>query len=210
MFKGILHLHITAVVVFLFIYLVKTILLLVNANDGLKNFSQKTKIAEMVVSTIFLLTGIYLWMNSGNTGTWLYVKVIAVLIAIPLAVIGFKRQNKLLAALSFILIVYAYGVAETKSPIFKKQATEAAGEVMKPANPLELGKAAYDNYCANCHGTDGKLGLSGAKDLSISTLDSNSVKTIVANGKGQMMPFKGTLNAAEVDAVSKFVVTFRK
>jgi mono/diheme cytochrome c family protein len=57
---------------------------------------------------------------------------------------------------------------------------------------------------------DGKLGLSGAKDLSESTLDSSVVKSIIADGKGAMMLFKGTLNNAEIDAVSKFVVTLRK
>ena len=60
MYKGILHSHYLVVVLFLLIYVIKTILLLSNKNDLLAKFSKKVKIAEIIISVLFLVTGIYL------------------------------------------------------------------------------------------------------------------------------------------------------
>jgi uncharacterized membrane protein SirB2 len=207
MFKGMLHLHITSVIIFLLIYLLKTALLLLNKNEFLERFTAKVKIPEMVISTLFLVTGIYLWIYSGNIGPWLYIKVAAVLISIPLAVIGFKRKNKVLAVLSLILLVYAYGVAETKSPVFKKDQTAPA--VDKTIAGGEMGKNTYMTYCSRCHGSDGMAGLSGASNLALSELDYNTIVTVVRDGKGEMTPFKDILSDAEISAVAKYVEGFR-
>jgi uncharacterized membrane protein SirB2 len=60
MIKGILHTHYLVVTLFLLIYVVKTILLLSNKNDLLATFTKKVKVFEMVVSFLFLATGVYL------------------------------------------------------------------------------------------------------------------------------------------------------
>ena len=111
-----LHTHTLVVSLFLILYLIKTGLLLLGKNELFDRFTKKTRIAEMVVSTLFLLTGIYLATQapSISAGMWFWVKVAAVAVSIPLAVLGFKRKNKVLALLSFVLLVYSYGVAETK------------------------------------------------------------------------------------------------
>jgi uncharacterized membrane protein SirB2 len=57
---GILHLHYLVVTLFLLIYVIKTILLLSNKNDLLGKFSKKIKVPEMIISTLFLLTGVFL------------------------------------------------------------------------------------------------------------------------------------------------------
>jgi uncharacterized membrane protein SirB2 len=207
MFKGMLHLHITSVIIFLIIYLLKTILLLLNKNEFLERFTAKIKIPEMVISTLFLVTGIYLWINSGDVGSWLYIKVAAVLISIPLAVIGFKRKNKMLALLSFILLLYAYGVAETKSPVFKKESAVPLED--NAIGGGEMGKNTYMTYCSRCHGADGMAGLSGASNLVLSELDYNNIVNIVREGKGEMTPFKDILSDAEISAVAKYVEGFR-
>ena len=95
--KGILHSHYLVVVLFLLIYVIKTILLLSNKNDLLLKFSKKVKIAEIIISVLFLVTGIYLSTQLPLGGKYDYlfwVKLIMVFLAIPIAVLGFKKSNK--------------------------------------------------------------------------------------------------------------------
>ena len=122
MYTGMLHTHKLVVLLFVLIYLIKTVLLLLNRNESLQSFTRKIKIPEMIISALFLLTGIYLAFNTGDKGTWLWVKIAAIIVVIPLAIVAFKKSNKMLALLSFIILVYIYGISETKSPNFKKEA----------------------------------------------------------------------------------------
>ena len=208
MYKGILHTHILIVTMFLVIYLVKTILLLTNKKEALQKFTKQWKIPEMIISVLFLLTGIYLWMNSGNIGSWFYVKLLAVLLSIPIAIIGFKKSNKLLAVLSVVLILYAYGVSETQSVFFKKANTEIINTAL--VDSASLGKYLYESSCISCHGADGKLGLSGAKDLSVSTLVKEERIKIISKGKGGMLPFQERLSEQEIESVAHYVGTLKK
>src|SRR5882762_6849469 len=98
---GILHTHYLVVTLFLLIYVIKTILLLSNKSDLLASFSKKVKVVEMIVSFLFLLTGIYLTTQLSFGGKYdylFYVKIVLVLSSIPIAIIGFRKSNKVLAA----------------------------------------------------------------------------------------------------------------
>jgi mono/diheme cytochrome c family protein len=64
--------------------------------------------------------------------------------------------------------------------------------------------------CASCHGKDGKLGVSGAKDLSISTLDSAQVYQIITKGKGGMPGFGEVLYPNELNALIQKVNSLKK
>lgn len=216
MYTGMLHTHTLVVSLFLFLYLVKTALLLAGKNDMLDKFSKKTRIAEMVVSTLFLLTGIYLATQapSISAGNWFWIKLIAVFASIPLAIVGFKRKNKVLALLSFVLLLYAYGVSETKSMTMNKAdyfsalaAEDAPAYVSADFDPnadnydvLVHGKAVFINYCVRCHGEDGKLGKAGAKDLTLSMLDKGAMITRITAGKGGMPAFGKVLSPEEIMA----------
>jgi cytochrome c6 len=59
--------------------------------------------------------------------------------------------------------------------------------------PAEQGASLYTMHCAQCHGEDGKLGSSGAKDLSISKLSDQKIRQLITNGKGAMPPMKALL-----------------
>ena len=198
---GFLHTHYLVVILFFLIYLIKTILLLSNKNDLLAAFTKKTKVAEMIISTLFLITGIYLATQlpfGGKYDYLLYIKVAMVLASIPIAVIGFKKQNKVLAAFSLLLITGAFGLAEV---YHKKKG------IAKDASTTEIaatdGKSLYEMNCKLCHGSDGKLGASGAKDLTIAELDVTGIKEIILNGKG-LMP-ASQVNEEQAAAIAEYV-----
>ncbi len=204
MYTGMLHTHKLVVSLFLIIYLIKTALLVLNKHDALDSFTKKIKVAEMIISTLFLLTGIYLAMNSANNGTWLWMKLFVIACSIPLAVIGFKKKNQSLALISLMFLIYAYGISETKSPFMSDEKKKVDTANVPVA---EVGKKIYEEKCTLCHGTDGKLGLSGAKDLTQSTLSHAEKMDLVMNGKNAMMSFKEQLTPEQVEAVTQYVET---
>ncbi|MEO8147386.1 MAG: SirB2 family protein [Bacteroidia bacterium] len=201
MYTGILHTHTLVVSLFLLIYLIKTVLLFLGKTEMLQNFTRKFRVPEMIISVLFFATGIYLAVNTGNGGTWLWVKLAAVLISIPLAVIGFKRMNKNLALLSLILLIYSYGISETKSPFFKKE--------NKAVETVD-GKEIYEAKCISCHGIDGKLGMSGSKDISLSQLKPEEKIKLITNGKNAMKGYKEVLTAEQINAVAEYTETLKK
>jgi mono/diheme cytochrome c family protein len=202
MFTGMLHTHKLVVILFLLLYLVKTLLLLLNKKEGLASFTKMTRIPEMVISTLFLLTGGYLLFQMPEINRIMVIKIICVFASIPLAVIGFRKSNKVLASLAMLLIMASYGLAEmSKQPVKKEIATVPGGDE---------GKAAYDTYCASCHGADGKLMLAGAKDLSTSTMDYNSMLLLVSHGKNAMPAFSSVLSEEQIEKTVKYVETLRQ
>lgn len=194
-----LHTHKLVVTLFLLHYVIKFALLMLNKKELLDSYSGKTKVLEMIISTLFLVTGIYLAINSGNIGYWFWAKIIAVGISIPVAIVGFKRGNKALATMAIMLIIYSYGVSETKAPFMKKDKQEMATSISAD------GKSVYEAKCINCHGADGKLGLSGAKDLTASVLSHDEKKNIVLNGKNAMIGYKDQLSDEQIEAVLTYI-----
>lgn len=200
MYKGILHTHYLVVTLFLIIYVIKTILLLSNKIDLLQNFTKKVKVPEMVISFLFLATGVYLatQLPFGSKYDYLFwIKIAMVILSIPLAVIGFKKQNKMLAALSLLLITGSFGLAEVYHK--RKAITSDSTEVVS-----NDGKTLYDAKCALCHGGDGKLGAAGAKDLSGLTNSVEEIKAVIINGKNSMPAADVTPEQAA--AIAEYVV----
>lgn len=215
MYTGILHTHKAVVILFLVLYVVKTLLLLANQKELLEKVKKFTKVPEMIISTAFLATGLYmLVVGVGTTSLFQWIKFMAVLAAIPLAVVGFKKENKVLATLSLVLIIAAYGLAEVnKSRRVEKQmiAENIVTDATKDNYDVALhGKAVFNSYCIACHGEDGQLGLNGAKNLATSTLSDEEIKNIILNGKNAMSPYKKVLAEKEVEALVNYVKTFRK
>ncbi len=200
---GIRHTHLLTVILFLAIYLIKTILLLMNKDEALAKFSKGFKVPEMIISFLFLGTGIYMMIQLPEIKSLLIIKIVAVLLSIPLAVIGFKKKNKMLAVASLLLIIGAYGMAEMSK---KQKSKSMEGITESNVNGQEL----YIASCEKCHGEDGKLNLLGAKDLSISTMDLNARIEIIKNGKNAMAPFSEILNEEQIKAVAEYTETLKK
>ena len=191
MYSMILKIHSISVTIFFLIYFIKTLLLLSNANDKLEKFKSYTKILETIVSVLFLITGIYLITQIPEIKTMLIIKLILVVSSIPLAVVAYKRSNKILALFSLMFIVAAYGLAEmSRTKKMNKSVTD--------------GKSIYEASCAVCHGNDGKLGMAGAPDLSQTKLSQSEIASIILNGKEAMPKVKMTDDQA--NAVAEYVL----
>ncbi len=80
------------------------------------------------------------------------------------------------------------------------------------------GQKLFDTNCAKCHGPDGTgntvVGKAvGAKDLGSAEakkLTDAEVRTQIEQGKGNMPPFGGTLNKAQIDSLVPIVRAFGK
>lgn len=86
----------------------------------------------------------------------------------------------------------------------------AAADDVSEQNPPSAGKMIFNAQCAHCHGRKGDLGLSGAKDLTASTLDRKEVLALVRDGKGAMMGYGSQLKPNELEAVVDHVLTLRQ
>ncbi|HSH67728.1 MAG TPA: cytochrome c [Bacteroidia bacterium] len=214
MYKGIFYTHLISVNLFLLIYLIKTILLLAGKEDALAKFTKGIKVPEMIVSTLFLLTGIYMLTQIPVINTLLIIKIVIVFASIPLAVIGFKKKNKGLALASFIFIVGAYGLAEmSKTHTVSKPADDASTHMMpgiEGEGKVIDGEVVFESHCTSCHGEDGQLGLMGSPNLTESTLDLNSKIELIRKGEGAMQPFGGVLTDEEIQAVAGYVESLKK
>ena len=178
------NIHLLSVILFLLIYIIKTYLLLFNKEEALAMFTKGFKIPEMIISFLFL-------------------EIIAVFISIPLAIFGFKKKNKILAASSLLLIIAAYGFAEMS----KKQKSKALENI---TTSVLSGKELYEASCSPCHGDDGKLQKLGATDLSLTTMDIFSKIEIVKKGKGAMTPFEDQLTEDQIKSVVEYTESLKK
>lgn len=99
-----------------------------------------------------------------------------------------------------LLVSVLHSCGETSEPI---QET--------PKSPQEEAKDLYTLNCASCHGMDGKLGGSGSKDLSKSTLSDEEMIDIITNGKNNMPAMKDVIqDPSKIKNIAEFVKTLRK
>ena len=212
MYTGLLHTHRLSVILFLFIYLVKLTFLLLNQRENLAKFTRWMKIPEMVISSLFLLTGIAMLFQIGRSSFWLYVKIGLVFLSIPIAVRGFKKQQKALAILAVFLIVCVYGLAEMQKKMVVKgdiPVSITLDSQSQEYNILAHGEALFNANCTTCHGEDGKGQLSGAKDLTQGKLSDVEIKKLIRQGKNAMPPYERIYSDEEINALVEFVKTYR-
>lgn len=201
MFETIKLIHKISVILFLLIYFIKTILLISNKEDLLTKLTKTLKVPEMIVSALFLLTGIYLLTQIPEIKPLMIVKVGLVFLSIPIAVIGFKKKNKILGALSLLMITASYGLAE----IAAKNKAKVSANVITADGKIDSKQIYLDN-CALCHGADGKLGMTGAADISTTQLDTTAIANVILVGKGNMKKIDG-LTDEQAKSVAVYVKT---
>lgn len=73
------------------------------------------------------------------------------------------------------------------------------------------GKSIYAERCESCHGADGKLGNSGAADLTRSNWSDEQIRKILTEGQGAMPPALELVEQpSQMDSVIQYIKTLRK
>jgi mono/diheme cytochrome c family protein len=215
---GMLHSHVLVVTLFLLFLLFKTILLLVNKKELLTKIRTKLKMVDPILGVLMLATGGYLLSLYGSAApTYLWVKLVIVLIIIPIGIIAFKKENKAMAIIALLLTFYIYGASEVGSLTFSKDQAVAentespasnAKEVVidgATADLLKTGKEVYLAECKKCHGIDGKKGLFKSPDLTESKLNLSERVAWIKKGKGVMPAYENDLSESEIEAVALYL-----
>ena len=81
--------------------------------------------------------------------------------------------------IGFLLCLGLVGCSDSTDKLDKK-------EIPKHLSGFKF----YQQRCDVCHGPDGRLGVSEAKDLSKSTITDKQIRKIINGGKGAMPPFE--------------------
>lgn len=206
------HTHKLVVVLFILIYLTKAILLLMGNKDILNKFNKKIKIPEMVVSALLFITGIVMLNQIADFNLLFTIKLTLVIGAIPVAVIAYKKYNKLMAVLAVIMMISAYGLAEVfKAQFGKRQVvTEVVTDTANEQYNIAVhGAALFTAQCIVCHGVDGKASFSGAKDLTLSTKSTSEIIETIQNGKNTMPKMANIYSEQELKALAEYVKLLR-
>lgn len=79
----------------------------------------------------------------------------------------------------------------------------------EPKLQKAAGQETYEKQCSRCHGIDGTLGMSGAKNLSETNLSAADMIPIITNGSslGVMPAYKGILSEEEIKNVAEYIET---
>lgn len=80
-----------------------------------------------------------------------------------------------------------------------------------PVTENKAGQKLFTENCAQCHGNDGKLGASGASDLSKSTLKDAELTKVITEGRNAMPGMGPVLGKKKsINAVVEYVKELRK
>ena len=199
--------HMASVLLFLINYLIQTVLLF-TSKPTLDKYSRVMKVPGIIISTAFLVSGLWLFYLLGGIKVFHIIKLVLVFGSIPLGVIGFKKHKKGIALLSFVMIIAAYGLSEmSKNKPFIPAKVTVSGDA---GSTLAQGAILYQANCAFCHGQDGSKLYRGAIDLRASTLDDTMIQLMVRDGsKGKMPLYKDVLTDPEIALISSYVMSLR-
>lgn len=184
-------------------------MLVANHKNALQKFSKAVKIPEMIISFLFLASGIYMLVKGGHPETYMMVKILLVFASIPLAVIGIRKEKKILLVLSVVILIYVYGIAETRSLTFSRPSMKGVIQNVEDENYqlISHGKGIYQYHCMRCHGEEGNKMRYESPDLTKSQLDFGERWNIIENGKGMMPAFGKKLDENEKKALDTYLLS---
>ena len=113
----------------------------------------------------------------------------------------------LFSRLLWVILLFSTACGLTDEEAARRAAVAKQTDTTKTAPD---GMAIFRQKCVLCHGSDGTLGINGAKDLSQSILTLEERINIIANGKKLMTPFGTILSPEEIQAVAEYTQTFKK
>lgn len=207
-----LILHLTMVSIFLGLYLIKTVLLLTKPNSLYERFRKFILFPEILISTTFLITGVWMLSNIGEVKDMLLIKLALTGLTIPLAVVAFRRKHKIFAVISFILLLSIHGLSEMskKVELHDGHVNSKVLTASSAYTPVRHGQILYNQYCVNCHGINGEGEYSGAKRLSVSIKKDEDIVKVIKNGKAAMPKYAEVFDQTEIKALTEFIKTLRE
>ncbi|MEO6130922.1 MAG: cytochrome c [Saprospiraceae bacterium] len=86
-----------------------------------------------------------------------------------------------------------------------------AGKEKAPTGTANVaeGEQIFKKNCIICHGTDGKLGVNGAKDLTVCKFTLEEREMQIKKGKNAMTPFEGILTESQIKSVAAYTQTLK-
>jgi uncharacterized membrane protein SirB2 len=122
--SGLKHIHYLFIAIYLITYLAKCAMLLMGKTETLATFKKKTIAIESIMALGFIVTGVMMLLNNQQAtdgawlkaSGWLHLKLTLVILAIPLGIVGFKKNNKVLVGLSALFFIYVLllGLPQTR------------------------------------------------------------------------------------------------
>ena len=107
-----------------------------------------------------------------------------------------------------ILILPAIALLMACADANDKKSTKPSKEKKVAVDPPD-GKKIFKINCVLCHGADGKLGVNGSKDLTVSETSLEETITQITKGKGLMAAYEPILSKEEIEAVAKYTISLR-
>jgi uncharacterized membrane protein SirB2 len=106
------QIHMWSAILYVISYLYKSTLFLANSRIKYEQYRKATLIPESVLATVFLVSGLYVLFSKGGFSNpyfipWVHIKFTIVLLAIPVGIVGFKKNNKVLVILSLAAFIAA-------------------------------------------------------------------------------------------------------
>lgn len=112
---NLIHLHLLFAALFLLSYSIKSMLFLAGKNELFLTYKKKTLLIETLFSIGFLVFGFWVLIFHIKSGSyssmhWLDPKITFALIGIPLGIIGFKKENKIMVTVSLVFFVVSMAI----------------------------------------------------------------------------------------------------
>lgn len=87
------------------------------ANSTFHKVRNKTKIIEMILGPLIIITGLLAlhFQYNWSVPDFLFWKILLVSVAIPVSIIALKKSNKLIALIGIALFCYIYLIAKYKT-----------------------------------------------------------------------------------------------
>lgn len=155
-YSTLMHAHKGIIYLFLFFFSFKVTLMFVSPSF-FKKFRDKTKMVEMILGTLIVVTGVWLLAQRGWTAEpWLLTKMILVAVAMAIAIVGLKKGSKVMAVLSLVIFIYIFLVAINKSLSISENYIKPNTEFVYhnlETTPIIISKT----ECASFHGSKNTL-----------------------------------------------------
>lgn len=91
----------------------------------------------------------------------------------------------------------------------KAKASAEEKKLSPEEEKLAKGKEMFETACKLCHGSDGTLGLNGAKDLTKSELTKEEKINVITNGRNAMAAYKNVYSPEEIETLATYVESLK-